>query len=177
MGAGTDQIRVEGVSQLASVEYSVIPDRIVAGTLMMAVVASGGDVILEKMIPAHLEAVTAKLREAGVQIRKENDRLRVQGVARPEAVEFVRTLPYPGFPTDLQAQMMALLTRARGSSVIVESVFESRFKHVGELNRTGASIIVATDTRTAIVNGVEKLTGASEARGWPVNTVRSGRGK
>ncbi|MBS4008059.1 MAG: UDP-N-acetylglucosamine 1-carboxyvinyltransferase [Clostridium sp.] len=160
-GAGTDQIRVEGVSQLASVEYSVIPDRIVAGTLMTAVAASGGDVILEKLIPAHLEAVTAKLREAGVQIREENDRLRIQGVARPEAVEFVRTLPYPGFPTDLQAQMMALLTRARGSSIIVESVFESRFKHVGELNRMGASIIVATDNRTAIVNGVKKLTGAT----------------
>lgn len=160
-GAGTDQIRIEGVSQLHGVEYSVIPDRIVAGTLLMAAAATGGDVLLENVIPAHLEAVTAKLRETGAQIREENDKLRIVAPKRPNAVEFVRTLPYPGFPTDLQAQMMALLTRANGSSIIVENVFESRFKHVGELTRMGASIVITTDNRTAIVNGVKSLTGAT----------------
>jgi UDP-N-acetylglucosamine 1-carboxyvinyltransferase len=160
-GAGTDQIRVEGVSQLHGVEYSVIPDRIVAGTLLMAAAATGGDVYLENVIPSHLEAVIAKLRETGAQIREDNDRLHIVAPERPKAVEFVRTLPYPGYPTDLQAPMMALLSRAAGSSIIVENVFESRFKHVGELSRMGASIIVTSDNRTAIVNGVKTLTGAT----------------
>ncbi|MCR3921512.1 MAG: UDP-N-acetylglucosamine 1-carboxyvinyltransferase [Firmicutes bacterium] len=160
-GAGTDQVRIEGVSQLHGVQYAVIPDRIVAGTLMMAAVATGGDVTLEQIIPNHLDAVTAKLRETGVQIREENDRLRIQAPPRIRAIEFVRTLPYPGYPTDLQAPMMAVLARARGTSIIVENVFDSRFKHVGELNRMGAQIIVTTDNRTAIVHGVERMTGAS----------------
>ena len=160
-GAGTDQIRVEGVTQLHSVEHRVVPDRIVAGTLMLATAATGGDVLVENVIPAHLEAMTAKLREAGTQVREEKNRIHILAPERPKAVEVVRTLPHPGFPTDLQAQMMAVLTRAKGSSMIVENVFESRFKHVGELTRMGANIVVTTDNRTAIIHGVEKLTGAT----------------
>ncbi|MBS4030026.1 MAG: UDP-N-acetylglucosamine 1-carboxyvinyltransferase [Clostridiales bacterium] len=160
-GAGTDQIRIDGVSQLHGVEYTVIPDRVVAGTILMAAAATGGDVQLENVIPGHLEAVIAKLREAGVQIRAENDRLHILAPERLRAVEFVRTLPYPGFPTDLQAPMMALLCKARGTSMIIENVFDSRFKHVGELLRMGANIQVATDARTAVVKGVAQLTGAA----------------
>lgn len=159
-GAGTDQIRIKGVTQLHGAEFGVIPDRIVAGTMMMAAAATGGDIVLENVIPGHLEAVTSKLREASVQIREENDRLRIHAPPRLKAVEFVRTLPYPGFPTDLQAPMTAALSRAKGTSMIVENVFDSRFKHVGELTRMGAQIVVTTDNRTAIVHGVEKLTGA-----------------
>ncbi|MCL5982802.1 MAG: UDP-N-acetylglucosamine 1-carboxyvinyltransferase [Firmicutes bacterium] len=158
-GAGTDQIRIEGVSQLHGVEYAVIPDRIAAGTLMMATAATGGDVLLEEIIPAHLESVTAKLREAGAQVREENGRLRVKGLERPRAVDTLRTLPYPGFPTDLQAPMMALLVRGSGTSVIMENVFDSRFKHVDELRRMGSQITV--DGRTAVVKGVPTLTGAT----------------
>jgi UDP-N-acetylglucosamine 1-carboxyvinyltransferase len=158
-GAGTDQIRIEGVNQLQGVEFSIIPDRIIAGTIMMSVAATGGNVILEQVIPQHLEAVTAKLRETGAQIREDNDRLQIQTRPRPQAVDSVRTLPYPGFPTDLQAPMMALLASAHGTSIIIENVFDSRFKHVDELRRMNAQIII--DGRTAIVRGVPTLTGAS----------------
>ncbi len=160
-GAGTDRIRIEGVNQLHGVEYSVIPDRIVAGTLLMAAAATGGNVQLENVIPGHLEAVIAKLREAGAQIRAEKDKLYILASERLRAVEFVRTMPHPGFPTDLQAPMMALLCKAQGTSMIIENVFDSRFKHVGELLRMGANIQVATDARTAIVQGVSQLTGAA----------------
>ena len=160
-GAGTDQIRIIGVNQLHGVEYSVIPDRIVAGTFMIAAAATGGEIILENVIPGHLEAVTSKLREMGVQIREENERILIKAPERLCAVEFVRTLPYPGYPTDLQAPIMAALTIAQGTSMVVENVFDSRFKHVGELNRMGAQIVVASDNRTAVVHGVEKLTGAT----------------
>jgi UDP-N-acetylglucosamine 1-carboxyvinyltransferase len=158
-GAGTDQIRIQGVKQLHSVEYAVIPDRIVAGTLMMAAVAAGGNILLEGVVPVHLEAVTAKLRETGAQIREENGRLRIKATERPRAVDTLRTLPYPGFPTDLQAPVMALLTRADGTSVIIENVFDSRFNHVNDLRRMGAQITV--DGRTAVVKGVPALTGAA----------------
>ena len=154
-------MRIAGVTQLHGVEHSVIPDRIIAGTIMMATAATGGDVVLENIIPGHLDAVTAKLRETGSQIKEENGRLRIQSPLRPRAVEFVRTLPYPGFPTDLQAPMMALLTRASGTSIVIENVFDSRFKHVGELTRMGANIIVTSDNRTAIVHGVRNLASAS----------------
>ncbi|HAA38287.1 MAG TPA: UDP-N-acetylglucosamine 1-carboxyvinyltransferase [Firmicutes bacterium] len=160
-GAGTDHIRIEGVSQLHGAEHAVIPDRIVAGTMMMAAAVTGGEIVLDNVIPRHLDAVIAKLREAGVQIREESGRLIVQAPPRLRALEYVRTLPYPGFPTDLQAPMMAVLTRAQGTSIIVENVFDSRFKHVAELNRMGAQIIVASDNRTAIVHGTERLMGAS----------------
>lgn len=157
-GAGTDTIRIEGVTSLHAVEYSIIPDRIVAGTMMMATAATGGSVLIENAIPAHLEAVIAKLRESGVQIREENDRLYVDAPERPRAVDTVRTLPYPGFPTDLQAPMMALLAKAAGTSIIIENVFDSRFKHVDELRRMGAQITI--DGRIAVIKGVERLTGA-----------------
>jgi len=158
-GAGTGQVRIQGVKQLHNVEYAVIPDRIVAGTLMMAATATGGNVLLEGIVPEHLEAVTAKLRETGVQIREENGRLRIKATERPRAVDTLRTLPYPGFPTDLQAPVMALLAGAEGTSVIIENVFDSRFNHVNELRRMGAQITV--DGRTAVVKGVPALTGAS----------------
>lgn len=158
-GAGTDQIRIEGVSRLHALECGVIPDRIVAGTLMMCAAATGGDVLLENVIPAHLEAVTAKLRETGAQIREDNDRLHIRSRGRLKAVDTIRTLPYPGFPTDLQAPMMALMTEANGTSVVIENVFDSRFKHVDELRRMNAQIMI--DGRTAVVKGVPKLTGAA----------------
>jgi UDP-N-acetylglucosamine 1-carboxyvinyltransferase len=157
-GAGTDQIRVEGVQQLHGTDFTVIPDRIVAGTLMMAAVATSGDVWLENVIPAHLEAVTSKLRETGAEIREDSGRLHIRGGERPRAVDTVRTLPYPGFPTDLQAPMMALLAGADGTSIMIENVFEARFMHVAELKRMNARII--TDGRTAVVKGVPRLTGA-----------------
>ncbi len=157
-GAGTDQIRIEGVKQLQGVEFTVIPDRIVAGTIMMCAASTGGEVLLENVIPGHLDAVTAKLRETGAQIREDNGRLLVVAPAVPRAVDTVRTLPYPGFPTDLQAPMMALLVGAEGTSVIIENVFDSRFKHVDELKRMNAQIVI--DGRTAVVKGVSRLTGA-----------------
>jgi UDP-N-acetylglucosamine 1-carboxyvinyltransferase len=157
-GAGTDQIRIDGVKQLHGIEFTVIPDRIIAGTLMMSASATGGEVLLENVIPAHLEAVIAKLRETGAQVREDNGRLLIVAPERPRAVDTVRTLPYPGFPTDLQAPMMALLAGADGISVIIENVFDSRFKHVDELRRMNAQIII--DGRTAVVRGVSPLTGA-----------------
>jgi UDP-N-acetylglucosamine 1-carboxyvinyltransferase len=158
-GAGTDQIRIQGVKRLCSVEYAVIPDRIVAGTLMMAAAATGGNISLEGIVPEHLESVTAKLRETGAQIREENGRLRIKATERLRAVDTLRTLPFPGFPTDLQAPVMALLAGAEGTSVIIENVFDSRFNHVSELRRMGAQITV--DGRTAVVKGVPVLTGAA----------------
>ncbi len=157
-GAGTDQIRIEGVQQLHGTEFTVIPDRIVAGTFMMCVAAARGDVWLENVIPAHLEAVTSKLRETGAEIREDSGRLHIRCRERPRAVDTVRTLPYPGFPTDLQAPMMAVLAGAEGTSIIIENVFEARFMHAAELNRMNAQII--TDGRTAVVRGVPRLTGA-----------------
>ncbi|MBS4023678.1 MAG: UDP-N-acetylglucosamine 1-carboxyvinyltransferase [Dethiobacter sp.] len=158
-GAGTDQIRIEGVNQLSGIEFSVIPDRIVAGTMMMCASATGGEIVLENVIPAHLEAVTAKLRETGAQIREDNGRLHIAAPCRPRAVNTVRTLPHPGFPTDLQAPMMAMLAGADGTSVVIENVFDSRFKHADELRRMNAQIII--DGRTAVVRGVSRLTGAA----------------
>jgi len=158
-GAGTDQIRIEGVQQLHGTEFTVIPDRIVAGTLMMCAVATRGEVWLENVIPAHLEAVTAKLREAGAEIREDNGRLHIRSKERPRAIDTVRTLPYPGFPTDLQAPMLALLAGADGTSVIIENVFEARFMHVAELIRMNAQIVI--DGRTAVIKGVRRLTGAA----------------
>jgi len=157
-GAGTDQIRVEGINKLHGVEYGIIPDRIVTGTLMMCAAATGGNIILENVIPAHLDAVIAKLREAGAQIRTDDNKLQINCCGRLKAVDTVRTLPYPGFPTDLQAPMMALLTKASGTSVIIENVFDSRFKHVDELKRMNAQILI--DGRTCVIKGVPFLTGA-----------------
>lgn len=156
-GAGTSTITIEGVEALSPMEHEVVADRIEAGTLMVAAAITGGDVLLKKVRLEHLDAVVAKLREAGVRFEPVGDGVRVQGPARPTAVD-LRTAPYPAFPTDMQAQLMALLTVATGSSVIHESIFENRFMHVLELARMGASIKV--DGNTAFVKGQEKLSGA-----------------
>ncbi|MDO9573794.1 MAG: UDP-N-acetylglucosamine 1-carboxyvinyltransferase [Candidatus Contubernalis sp.] len=156
-GAGTDTIKIEGVKSLKDVSYTLIPDRIVAGTLVIAAAITRGELILENVIPEHLEAVTAKLREAGVEIWEEQDTLHVKG-GKINAIQSVRTLPYPGFPTDMQAQTMTLLTLAEGNSTIIENVFDGRFSHVSELKKMGARITV--QGRSAIIQGVDQLKGA-----------------
>jgi len=156
-GAGTDVIRITGVSELGGAEHVVIPDRIEAGTFMLAAAITGGDVVIDEVIPKHLEAVLAKLREVGVDVEVEPERIRVRGMGELEPVD-LKTFPYPGFPTDLQPLMMVLLTAARGTSVITENVFDGRFRHVDELKRMGARIKV--EGRTAIIEGGEPLSGA-----------------
>lgn len=155
-GAGTDTIVIHGVDGLTASEYRVIPDRIEAGTYMIAAAITGGRLTLENVIPEHVVSITAKLRELGVVITWQDDCLVVQGDGRTEAVD-LKTLPYPGFPTDMQPQMMALLARSQGSSVVTETVFENRFMHVPELRRMGADIRI--DGRSALVQGVESLAG------------------
>ncbi|MBI5411030.1 MAG: UDP-N-acetylglucosamine 1-carboxyvinyltransferase [Nitrospirae bacterium] len=156
-GAGTDQITVEGVSALRGTDHEVIPDRIEAGTYLAAGVITGGDVCVEGCRPAHLDAVIVKLREAGAEVTEGKENIRLKAPRRPKAVD-VKTFVYPGFPTDMQAQMMALMCVAEGTSVITETVFESRFIHVPELRRMGADIKV--DGNHAVVKGVGRLTGA-----------------
>lgn len=156
-GAGTDTIKIEGVSQLKGCCHSVIPDQIEAGTYMIAAAATGGDVVINNVIPKHLEAITAKLKEMGVEVLENGDSLRVS-VLKPLKNINVKTLVYPGFPTDLQQPMSSLLTTAGGTGIITETIFEGRFKHVDELKRMGANIKV--EGSTAIIQGVEKLMGA-----------------
>ncbi|HHW44057.1 UDP-N-acetylglucosamine 1-carboxyvinyltransferase [Desulfofundulus thermobenzoicus] len=156
-GAGTDVIRIEGVKHLDSAEHTVIPDRIEAGTHLVAAAITGGDVTITNVIPEHFEPVLAKLREMEVGVEVGDDQVRVYARGRPRAVD-IKTLPYPGFPTDMQPQMMALLALAEGTSVITETIFENRYKHVSELRRMGAEIKV--EGQTAIVRGVERFTGA-----------------
>jgi UDP-N-acetylglucosamine 1-carboxyvinyltransferase len=156
-GAGTHVIEIEGVDRLHGAEHAVIPDRIEAGSLMIAAAITGGDVLLRNAPMADLEAVTAKLREAGVEIESNGGGVRVRRSGKLRPVE-LRTLPYPGFPTDLQAQMMALLTQASGTSVITETIFENRFMHALELIRMGGDILMKGST--AVVRGPTKLQGA-----------------
>ncbi len=156
-GAGTATITVHGVPALGGAVHRIIPDRIEASTFAVATAITGGDVTLRACEPAHLEAVIAKLEEAGVRIQGGSDSLRVTGAGRPRAVN-VRTQPFPGFATDMQAQMMALMTVAEGRSLITEAVFENRFMHVNELLRLGADITTAGNT--AVVQGVPSLLGA-----------------
>lgn len=157
-GAGTDVIRIEGVKHLNSVEHAVIPDRIEAGTYLVAAAITGGDVTVTNVIPEHLEPVLAKLKEMGFWVETGDEHVRVAAQdRRPRAVD-IKTLPHPGFPTDMQPQMMALACLAEGTSVITETVFENRFKHVSELRRMGADIKV--EGQIAIIKGVERLTGA-----------------
>ncbi len=157
-GQGSPVIRVEGVARLHGVSsYRIITDRIEAGTLMIAAAIAGGDVIVEGARADHLGAVIDKLQEAGVSIEKLDGSLRVRTTAPPRAVD-VTTLPFPGFPTDLQAQMMALMAVSRGVSVLTEKVYPERFMHISELNRMGASIV--REGASAIVKGVERLSGA-----------------
>lgn len=156
-GAGTNIIRIEGVKELHGTTHTIIPDRIEAGTYMVAAAATGGDVLVDNVITDHLKPIIAKLEEAGAEIYEENGGIRVKGKDRLQAVD-IKTLPYPGFPTDMQAQMMALLTVAKGTSVVVETVFENRFMHVDELKRMGADIVI--EGHTAVVKGMPKLSGA-----------------
>ncbi|MCE5265502.1 MAG: UDP-N-acetylglucosamine 1-carboxyvinyltransferase, partial [Deltaproteobacteria bacterium] len=156
-GAGTDVITIEGVKSLHPAEAAVIPDRIEAGTFLIAAGMTGGDVRVLGCNPLHLEALTAKLRDAGMRIDAERDGLRAAAGATLRSVD-VKTLPYPGFPTDLQAQIMALMAIGNGLSVITETVFENRFMHVSEMMRMGADIAIRE--RSAIVRGVAKLRGA-----------------
>lgn len=157
-GAGTNVITIEGVSELHGVQHSVIPDRIEAGTYMIAAAMTGGDIIIENVLPEHQKPLIAKLREAGALVEEDIDRIHVVGSGRLKAVD-IKTLPYPGFPTDMQAQMMAMLSVAEGRSKITETVFENRFMHVVELNRMGANI--TTEGRSAVITGPAHLTGCT----------------
>lgn len=156
-GAGTDVIRIVGVEKLHKTEYSIIPDQIEAGTFMFAAAATGGDVMVKNVIPKHLEATTAKLLEVGCIIEEFDDAVRVISNGRLQRTQ-VTTLPYPGFPTDMQPQMAVVLGIAEGTSTVTESIFENRFKYVDELTRMGADIKV--EGNIAIINGVQKYTGA-----------------
>ena len=156
-GAGTDVITIEGVKELRGGDHEVIPDRIEAGTYLAAAAITGGDVTITHCRPAHLEAVLMKLREAGVGVQVEKNQVRVTAAERLKGTD-LRTLPYPGFPTDMQAQMAALMCLAEGTSVITETVFESRFMHVEELWRMGADIRI--ESNRLIVTGRHNLTGA-----------------
>ena len=155
-GAGTNVIKVEGAKKLIAHDYTIIPDRIEAGTYMIAAAMTRGDVYIANAISEHLKPVIAKLKEAGVEVIEDVDGIRVRCDKRTRAVD-IKTLPYPGFPTDMQAQFMALLTISEGTGMVTETVFENRFMHVDELRRMGASIKI--DGRTSVVYGQEKLTG------------------
>ena len=156
-GDGTDVIRIKGVEKLHKTEYSVIPDQIEAGTFMMAAAATKGDVTIKNVIPKHLESITAKLLEIGCEVEESDDAVRVVS-SKPLSHTQVKTLPYPGFPTDMQPQIAATLALSTGSSIVTESIFENRFKYVDELSRMGASIKV--EGNTAIIFGVQGFTGA-----------------
>jgi len=156
-GEGTSVIRVQGVDELKAAEHTVIPDRIEAGSFMIAAAATAGNVLVKNCVIEHLEALEQKLIEAGVNVVREKDGVRVVGKREIKSVD-ITTMPYPGFPTDLQAQFMALMCTAKGLSVIRETIFENRFIHVSELKRMGADITIKD--RNAIVKGVEELTGA-----------------
>ncbi|MDR5659707.1 UDP-N-acetylglucosamine 1-carboxyvinyltransferase [Serpentinicella sp. ANB-PHB4] len=156
-GAGTDRICIEGVEKLTGTSHSVIPDRIEAGTYMVAAAATRGEVLIENVILEHLKPMIAKLRESGVEVIEGEKSVRVIGKDRPVAVD-IKTMPYPGFPTDMQAQFMALLSIAEGTSVLIETVFENRYMHVSELKRMGADIKI--EGRSAVIEGTEKLMGA-----------------
>ena len=156
-GAGTDVIRIRGVQYLHGATYAVIPDQIETGTLMIAAAATRGDVVIRGCIPAHMEALTAKLLEMGVKVSDSDDAIRVKTLGGHRAVN-IKTQVYPGFPTDLQQPMSALLTTARGTSIITETIFESRFKHLDEIRRMGARVRVVD--RVAMIEGVPQLYGA-----------------
>jgi UDP-N-acetylglucosamine 1-carboxyvinyltransferase len=157
-GAGTDVIKIDGVEELTGTHYSIIPDRIEAGTFMVAAAITAGDILIKNVIPKHLDPVSAKLREIGAEIIEEENGLRVIGRDERKATD-IKTMPYPGFPTDMQPQMMALLSVSEGTSVVTENIFENRFRHVAELKRLGAKIKI--EGRTAVIEGVKKLSGAS----------------
>ncbi|PLR85097.1 UDP-N-acetylglucosamine 1-carboxyvinyltransferase [Bacillus canaveralius] len=159
-GAGTGTIRIEGVDVLFGAEHNIIPDRIEAGTFMVAAAITGGNVLVKGAVPEHIASLIAKMAEMGVTIREEADGVRVIGPEKLKAVD-IKTMPHPGFPTDMQSQMMSLLLRAKGTSVITETVFENRFMHVEEFRRMNAEIKI--EGRSVIVNGPSDLQGAEVA--------------
>jgi UDP-N-acetylglucosamine 1-carboxyvinyltransferase len=156
-GAGTDTIRIEGVNGLGGATHSAIPDRIEAGTFMVAAAATRGDVLIDGVVPEHVKTITAKLKEMGVEVHEYEKSIRVNATERLRSVD-IKTMPYPGFPTDIQSPMMAAMCVAKGTSVVTETVFENRFMHICELKLMGAKIKV--DGRSAIIEGIERLSGA-----------------
>ena len=159
-GAGTDVIRIRGVKELHGTTYSIIPDQIEAGTFMVAAAATKGDILIKNVIPKHLEAITSKLNEIGAHVIEYDDSVRVMSDKRLKPTN-IKTLPYPGFPTDMQPQMAVTLALSNGTSIVTESIFENRFKYVAELARMGAHIRV--EGNTAIIDGVESFSGANVA--------------
>ncbi|MCM2989452.1 UDP-N-acetylglucosamine 1-carboxyvinyltransferase [Bacillus safensis] len=157
-GAGTDVIRIEGVESLHGCKHSIIPDRIEAGTFLIAGAAMGDEVVLDNVIPTHLESITAKLREMGFTIETSNDQMLIVGRNEGLKPVDIKTLVYPGFPTDLQQPMTALLTKAKGTSVVTDTIYSARFKHIDELRRMGANMKV--EGRSAIITGQTQLQGA-----------------
>ena len=157
IGAGTDVIKIRGVQHLHSTQYSIIPDQIEAGTFMVMAAATAGNVLIRNVIPKHLECITVKLQKMGVTVEEYDDSVRVIGGA-PLQKANIKTLPYPGFPTDMQPQISTLLTLAEGTSIVTESIFDSRFKYVDQLRRMGADISV--DGKVAVIQGTGKLKGA-----------------
>ncbi|MBR5229143.1 MAG: UDP-N-acetylglucosamine 1-carboxyvinyltransferase [Firmicutes bacterium] len=158
-GAGTDTIKIEGVERLHGTTHTVIPDRIETGTFMVAAAITRGDVLIKNVVPDHVRPVIAKLTECGCVVEDTIDGLRVRGDVNPLVATDIKTLPYPGFPTDMQSQFMALLTTVEGQSTVIETVFENRYMHISELNRMGADI--THDGRSAIINGGAPLHGSS----------------
>lgn len=156
-GAGTDTIKINGVDRLKGATHAIIPDRIEAGTYMVAAAITGGDVTIENVVPDHLKPISAKLRECGIEVSEELSSVRVRACEALKAFD-VKTHPYPGFPTDMQAQMTSLMSKAEGTSMVIETIFENRFMHVCELKRMGANIKI--EGRSAIIEGTPKLTGA-----------------
>lgn len=159
-GAGTGTIRIEGVDKLYGANHSIIPDRVEAGTFMVAAAITGGNVLIENAVPEHLRSITAKMEEMGVTIIEENEGIRIIGPEKLKAAD-IKTMPHPGFPTDMQSQMMALLLKANGTSMITETVFENRFMHVEEFRRMNADIKI--EGRSVIMNGPGNLQGAEVA--------------
>ena len=157
MGAGTDVIKIKGVRTLHGAQYSIIPDQIEAGTYMVAAAATNGNVLIKNVIPKHLESITAKLQKIGARVEEYDDAVRVVGTGRLVKTN-VKTLPHPGFPTDMQPQITTLLTLAEGTSIVTESIFDNRFKYVDQLRRMGADISV--DGRVAVIEGTGRLMGA-----------------
>jgi len=157
-GAGTSVIQIDGVKNLTGVEHKIIPDRIVAGTILASAAITKSEIIIENVIADHLVSVLAKLKEVGCIVLEKNSTIKIIPPSVLKSVDIIRTLPYPGFPTDMQAQFVSLLSIAKGTSIITETVFENRFKHIEELIRMGARIKV--DGRVAVIKGVPKLTGA-----------------
>ncbi|MCD1147395.1 UDP-N-acetylglucosamine 1-carboxyvinyltransferase [Peptoniphilus sp. KCTC 25270] len=156
-GAGTSTIRIKGVEKLKGARHSIIPDRIEAGTFMVAAAITGGDILVENVITNHMKPIMAKLVETGCQVIEEGENVRVIAAENPKAID-IKTLPYPGFPTDMQAQFMAYMTQCKGTNVAIETVFENRFMHVEELQKMGADIKI--DGRSAIITGGKPLSGA-----------------